>query len=34
VLDAAIAARCRRLDASTIQPHTNFHWWPQPTNPH
>jgi transposase len=33
-LDAAIAARCHRLDASTIQPHTDFHWWPRPTNPH
>jgi hypothetical protein len=28
-LDAVIAERCRRLDATTIQPHTNFHWWPK-----
>jgi hypothetical protein len=31
-LDAA-AARCRQLEASTIQPHTDFHWWPRPTRP-
>ena len=29
-LDAIIAERCRRLDAASIQPHTNFHWWPRP----
>jgi transposase len=32
-LDAAIGERCRRLDASIIKPHTDFHWWPRPTNP-
>jgi transposase len=32
-LDATIAERCRRLDAATIRPHTNFHWWPRPKNP-
>jgi transposase len=32
-LDAIIAERCRRLDAASIKPHTNFHWWPRPTNP-
>jgi transposase len=32
-LDAIIAERCRRLDAAIIKPHTNFHWWPQPTSP-
>jgi hypothetical protein len=29
-LDAIIAKRCRRLDAPTIRPHTDFHWWPKP----
>ncbi len=29
-LDAVVAERCRRLDAATIQPHTDFHWWPKP----
>jgi hypothetical protein len=32
-LDAVVAERCRRLDAATIQPHTNFHWWPNPVQP-
>ncbi len=32
-LDATVAARCRQLDASTIQPHADFHWWPRPANP-
>jgi transposase len=32
-LDAAVAARCRRLDAATIRPHTDFHGWPRPTTP-
>ena len=32
-LDAVVAERCRRLDAATIQPHTNFHWWPRPVQP-
>ncbi len=29
-LGAVIAERCRRLDAETIRPHTDFHWWPKP----
>jgi transposase len=33
-LDAAVARRCRRLDADTIRPHTDFHWWPRPATPH
>src|SRR5215207_7816917 len=32
-LTAVIAERCRRLDAATLEPHTNFHWWPKPTKP-
>ena len=32
-LDATVAARCRQLDARTIQPHADFHWWPRPANP-
>ena len=32
-LEAAIAERCRRLDAETIKPHTDFHWWPRPISP-
>jgi transposase len=32
-LEAAIAERCRRLDAATIRPHTDFHWWPRPNKP-
>ncbi len=32
-LDATIAERCRRLDAATIRPHTDFHWWPKPNQP-
>ncbi len=32
-LDAAVAERCRHLDAATIKPHTDFHWWPRPTTP-
>jgi hypothetical protein len=32
-LDATIAERCRRLDAATIRPHTEFHWWPKPKKP-
>ena len=32
-LDAIIAERCRRLEAASIKPHTNFHWWPRPTDP-
>ena len=30
-LNAAVAARCRRLGPTAIRPHTNFHWWPRPT---
>ncbi len=29
-LEAVIAERCRRLDAETVRPHTDFHWWPKP----
>jgi transposase len=29
-LDAIIAERCRRLEAASIKPHTDFHWWPEP----
>jgi hypothetical protein len=32
-LEAAIAGRCRRLEAAAIKPHTDFHWWPRPTTP-
>ena len=32
-LEAVIAERCRRLDADTIRPHTDFHWWPKPIRP-
>ena len=32
-LEAVIAERCRRLDAATIRPHTDFHWWPKPNRP-
>jgi hypothetical protein len=32
-LEAVIAERCRRLDAETIKPHTDFHWWPKPIRP-
>ncbi len=32
-LDAVVAERCRRLDAATIQSHTDFHWWPKPVQP-
>lgn len=32
-LDAAVAERCRRLDAAAIGPRTDFHWWPRPTGP-
>ncbi len=32
-LEAVVAEPCRRLDAETIQPHTDFHWWPRPTKP-
>ena len=33
-LHAAVAERCRRLDASTIRPHVDFHWWTRPADPH
>jgi hypothetical protein len=32
-LDATVAERCRRLDATMIKPHTNFHWWPKSVQP-
>src|SRR4051812_2566848 len=32
-LSTIVAARCRQLDAATLQPHTNFHWWPKPIQP-
>lgn len=32
-LDAAVAERRRRLDASTLRPHTSFHRWPKPVQP-
>jgi transposase len=32
-LEAVVAERCRRLDAATIGPHTDFHWWPKPIIP-
>src|SRR5918995_3527435 len=32
-LEAAIAGRCRRLEAAASKPHTDFHWWPRPTTP-
>ncbi len=32
-LSTIIAARCRQLDADTLRPHTDFHWWPRPVQP-
>ena len=32
-LSAIVAARCRRLDAATLKPHTDFHRWPKPVQP-
>jgi transposase len=32
-LSTILAARCRQLDAATLQPHTDFHWWPKPIQP-
>ena len=32
-LSTVVAARCRQLDPATLQPHTNFHWWPMPVQP-
>jgi hypothetical protein len=32
-LDALVAERCRRLDATMIKPHTHFHWWPKSAQP-
>jgi hypothetical protein len=32
-LDAAIAGRCRCLDAHVMRPHTSFHRWPKPVQP-
>jgi DDE superfamily endonuclease len=33
VLNSIVAARCQQLDADTLRPHTNFHWWPRPAQP-
>ena len=32
-LSTIVAKRCRQLDPATLQPHTNFHWWPKPVQP-
>ena len=32
-LEAVVAERCRRLEATAIGPHTDFHWWPKPIRP-
>jgi hypothetical protein len=32
-LGTTVAERCRRLDAATLKPHTDFHWWPRPVQP-
>jgi transposase len=32
-LSTIVAERCRQLDPATLQPHTNFHWWPKPVQP-
>ena len=32
-LGAIVAERRRRLDAATLQPHTDFHRWPRPVQP-
>jgi hypothetical protein len=32
-LSTIVAARCRQLDAATLKPHTDFHWWPKPDQP-
>jgi hypothetical protein len=32
-LETVIAECCRRLDADTIKPHTDCHWWPRPAKP-
>ncbi len=32
-LEAVVAERCRRLEATAIKPHTDFHWWPKPIRP-
>jgi hypothetical protein len=32
-LSTTIAERCRQLDAATLQPHTDFPWWPRPVQP-
>jgi transposase len=32
-LDAAVAARRRRLDPAVIRPHTSLHRWPKPVQP-
>ena len=32
-LEAVVAERCRRLDATMIKPHTHFHCWPNSVQP-
>ncbi|HEX8063619.1 MAG TPA: hypothetical protein VF535_10420 [Allosphingosinicella sp.] len=32
-IERLVAERCRRLDPTTIRPHTDFHWWPRPIEP-
>jgi hypothetical protein len=32
-LGTIVAERRRRLDAATLKPHTDFHWWPKPVQP-
>jgi hypothetical protein len=32
-LSTIVAARCQQLDADTLRPHTDFHWWPRPVQP-
>jgi transposase len=32
-LSTIVAERCCQLDAATLKPHTDFHWWPKPTQP-
>ena len=32
-LSTTIAERCRQLDAATLKPHTDFHWWPRTIQP-
>ncbi len=32
-LSTILAERCRQLDAATLKPHTDVHWWPKPIRP-